>query len=131
MPDHDETKEAGPLSPNTKAPGVEKNLKKDSTLSSSTRLSDDESGEDDEEDEDYDDEEGESESEEDEEEEEEDNTEVCKTQGSFIKQTPFPMPLENLVLPKVYHTSLMFIYFALPVLVVCHTAITHYRFIGT
>jgi len=94
MPDHDETKEAGPLSPNTKAPGVEKNLKKDSTLPSSTRLSDDESGEE-EEDEDYEDDEDE-----DEEDEDEDNTEVCKPRVPLLNKPLSPCPLKILSFPK-------------------------------
>ena len=98
MPDRDETKEAGPANPNTKAPEVERNLKKDSTLSSSTRLSDDESGEE-EEDEDYDDDEDEDEDE-DEEDEDEDNVEVCKPRVPLLNKPPSPCPLKIPSSPK-------------------------------
>jgi len=100
MPDRDETKEAGPANPNTKAPEGERNLKKDSTLSSSTRLSDDESGEE-EEDEDYNDDEDEDEDEEDEDEDEdEDNAEVCKPRVPLLNKPPSPCPLKISPPPK-------------------------------
>jgi len=102
MPDRDETKETGPASPGTKAPEVERSLKKDSTLSSSTRLSDDESGEEDE-DEDYDDEDGDQEDED----EDEDNTEVCKSRVPLLNKPPSPCPLKTSSSPEVCHMILL------------------------
>lgn len=114
MSDHDETREAGPVGPKTKAPETERNLKKDSILPSSTRLSDDESS--DEEDEDYEDE-GE-----DGEDGDRDDTEVRKPRAPSLNKPLSPCPLKVLSTPK--SASLMFIYSALPVSLVCHTAIT-------